>query len=131
MENMRRCGSCGRLNSDDAYFCEGCGNRVYFGRPGEMQPLRGSPVRRKGRNPVFYLLISVIGLGVIALGAAIYLHGSSDEGGTSEPGFWGMFDGLDDFARDLLWAILAWGLIIFGGLLVIGGIVITVLASAD
>ncbi len=126
-----RCPSCGRENPHGSYFCEGCGNQIYFAKIGEVQPERATPLRRRPRNPAFYLLISLLGLGIVALGVIVYLHSTSSEPESTDSGFFGIFDGLDDFARDLLWAILAWGLIIFGSLLVIGGIVITVLAAAD
>ncbi len=125
-----RCPSCGRNNPQGAYFCEGCGNQIYFAKVGEIQPERATPIRKKGRNPVFYLLISVIGLGIVALGVVVYLHSGSGEG-ASDTGFFSIFNGFDDFVRGLLWGILAWGLMIFGSLLVLGGIVITLLAAAD
>lgn len=100
-----------------------------FPPPGELQPVRSTPIRRKGRNPAFYLLISLFGLAIVAMGVLIYLHSpsaTSDSGG-----FFSAFNGFDQFVRDLLWTILSWALIIFGSILVLGGIVITVLASAD
>ena len=125
-----KCYSCGRVNPQDASFCEGCGNQIRFAGPGELQPVRATPVRRKPRNPAFYLLISVIGLGIIALGVVVYMHDSGD-GGSSDTGFFGVFNGFDDLVKDILWAILAWGLMIFGSILVIAGIIITLLAAAD
>lgn len=126
-----KCGCCGRVNPEDTLFCEGCGSQVRFPPSGE-KPLLATPIRRERRNPAVYLSISILGLFVVFLGVIAYTHVRTDASDPMETGdFYRPFGGFGEFVRGLFWTILIWALIIFGLLLVIAGLVITVAATFD
>ena len=124
-DRRMKCGSCGRDNSSDAFFCDRCGNQVRFPRPPAKQPVRATPIRRDRRNPLVFSIIAVLGLITAFTGYFAYQSESHSMPDGSQFGFF------HHFTWTLLWSVLALIITFIGILITIIGLIITVAATFD